>query len=203
MADPPRIVNFPTKDLLAPEDVRFSRQNALKLPCDAVGSNLQWTWKHNGTAITTGGKFTVGADGTLYGSYLESAQSGNYQCFVRDTVTGIETFSRKIQVAVTGKESFQYHWYNRSKQIKKKNNKAQGCAFNAELEKKKMNSSLSFGQGALTFGLSKAISCLSKSVIMILLEGDLAETFSQVSFKSYLPSKNISFPLRTTGFDFF
>ena len=126
MADPPRIVHFPTKDLLAPEDVKFSRQNALKLPCDAVGSNLQWTWKHNGTAITTGGKFTVGADGTLYGSYLESAQSGNYQCFVRDTVTGIETFSRKIQVAVTGKESFQYHWYkklNRSKEKKNNNNK--------------------------------------------------------------------------------
>ena len=105
MADPPRIVKFQTKDLLAPEDVKFMRRNALKLPCDAVGSNLQWTWKHNGTAITTGGKFTVGADGTLYGSYLESAQSGHYQCFVRDTVTGIETFSRKIQVAVTGKVS--------------------------------------------------------------------------------------------------
>ena len=164
MVDPPRIVNFPTKDLLAPEDVKFSRQNALKLPCDAVGSNLQWTWKHNGTAITTGGKFTVGGDGTLYGSYLESAQSGHYQCFVRDTVNEIETFSRKIQVAVTGKESFQYHWHkqlNRYKQKNQKNNKTQGCAFDAELEKK-MNSSLSFGQAALTFGLSKAISCLSK-----------------------------------------
>ena len=139
MVDPPRIVNFPTKDLLAPEDVKFSRQNALKLPCDAVGSNLQWTWKHNGTAITTGGKFTIGVDGTLYGSYLESAQSGNYQCFVKDTVTGIETFSRKIQVAVTGKESFQYHWHKqltRSKQTNQKNNKTQGCAFDAELEKK-------------------------------------------------------------------
>ena len=109
VADAPRIVKFQTKDLLAPEDVKFSRQYALKLPCDAVGSNLQWTWKHNGTAITTGGKFTIGVDGTLYGSYLESAQSGNYQCFVRDNVTGIETFSRKIQVAVTGKESFPYH----------------------------------------------------------------------------------------------
>ena len=122
MVDPPRIVNFPTQDLLAPDDVKFSRQNALKLPCDAVGSNLQWTWKHNGTAITTGGKFTVGADGTLYGSYLESAQSGHYQCSVRDTVTGIETFSRKMQVAVTGKDSFQYHWHkqlNSSKQKKK------------------------------------------------------------------------------------
>ena len=107
MAEPPRIVKFETKDLLAPEDVKFERKDALKLPCDAVGNNLRWTWKHNGTEITTGGKFTVGADGTLIGSFLESAQSGNYQCFVRDTVTGIQTFSRKIQVAVTGKESFQ------------------------------------------------------------------------------------------------
>ena len=162
VTDPPRIVNFPTKDLLAPEDVKFSRQNALKLPCDAVGSNLQRTWKHNGTAITTGVKFTVGAGGTLYGSYLESAQSGNYQCFVRDTVTGIETFSRKIQVAVTGKESFQYHWYkqlNRSKQ-EKKTIKPKAVLLMQSL-KKKMNSSLSFGQGALTFGLSKAISCFT------------------------------------------
>ena len=109
VTNPPRTVKFPTNDLLAPEDVKFSRQNALKLPCGASGNYLEWTWKHNGTAITTGGKFTVGADGTLYGSYLESAQSGHYQCFVRDTVTGIETFSRKIQVAVTGKESFPYH----------------------------------------------------------------------------------------------
>ena len=165
MVDPPRIVNFPTQDLLAPDDVKFSRQNALKLPCDAVGSNLQWTWKHNGTAITTGGKFAIGVDGTLYGSYLESAQSGNYQCFVRDTVTGIETFSRKIQVAVTGKESLQYHWYkqlNRSKQKKQKTIKLKAVLILMQSLKKKMNSSLSFGQAALTFGLSKAISCLSK-----------------------------------------
>ena len=76
----------------------------MKLPCGASGNNLQWTWRHNDTIITnsTGGKFTVGADGTLYGSYLEGAQSGHYQCFVRDAVTGIETFSRKIKVAVTG-----------------------------------------------------------------------------------------------------
>ena len=139
MADPPRIVTFPTKDLLAPDDVKFSRPNALKLPCDAVGNNLQWTWKHNGTAIATGNKFTVGADGTLYGSYLESAQSGNYQCFVRDTATGIETFSRKIQVAVTGKESFQYHCYkklNRSKQKKKKTMKPKAVLLMQSLKKK-------------------------------------------------------------------
>ena len=75
------------------------------MPCGANGTNLQWTWRHNDTTITfsKGGKFTVDADGTLYGSYLESAQNGHYQCFVKDAVTGIETFSRKIKVAVTGK----------------------------------------------------------------------------------------------------
>ena len=164
MVDPPRIFTFPTKDLLAPDDVKFSRQNALKLPCDAVGSNLQWTWKHNGTAITTGGKFTVGADGTLYGSYLDNAQSGHYQCFVRDTVTGIETFSRKIQVAVTGKESLQYHWYkqlNRSKQ--KKNNKAQGCAnFDAELEKKKLIPACPLGKHPSHLACPRPFLCLCK-----------------------------------------
>ena len=77
------------------------------MPCGASGSNLQWTWRYNDTAISTSDpKFTVGENGTLYGSYLESAQSGHYQCFVRDTITGIETFSRKIEVAVTGKGTF-------------------------------------------------------------------------------------------------
>ena len=80
------------------------------MPCGANGTNLQWTWRHNDTTITIskggGNKFTVDADGTLYGSYLESAQNGHYQCFVRDAVTGIETFSRKIKVAVTGKGAF-------------------------------------------------------------------------------------------------
>ena len=77
------------------------------MPCGASGNNLQWTWKHNDTAISTSDtKFTVDAYGTLYGNYLESAQSGHYQCFVRDNVTGIETFSRKIKVAVTGKGAF-------------------------------------------------------------------------------------------------
>ena len=96
-------MNFLTKDLVAPEDVKFERENALKLPCGASGNNLQWTWRHNDTiTISKGGKFDVGPNGTLYGSYLESEQSGHYQCFVRDNVTGIETFSRKIKVAVTG-----------------------------------------------------------------------------------------------------
>ena len=79
----------------------------MTLPCGASGNNLQWTWKHNDTAISTSDtKFTVDADGTLNGNYLESAQNGHYQCFVRDAVTGIETFSRKIKVAVTGKGAF-------------------------------------------------------------------------------------------------
>ena len=74
------------------------------MPCGASGNNLQWTWRHNDTiTISKGGKFDVGPNGTLYGSYLESAQNGHYQCFVRDAVTGIETFSRKIKVALTGK----------------------------------------------------------------------------------------------------
>ena len=77
------------------------------MPCGASGNNLQWTWRYNDTAISTSDpKFTVGPDGTLHGGYLESAHSGHYQCFVRDAVTGIETFSRKIKVAVTGKGAF-------------------------------------------------------------------------------------------------
>ncbi|XP_073228624.1 fibronectin type III domain-containing protein-like [Porites lutea] len=101
-SDPPKIFNFLTKDLVVPEEVKCGTKNALKLPCGASGNNLQWTWKHNDTAISTSDpKFTVDANGTLYGSYLESAQNGHYQCFVRDAVTGIETFSRKIKVDVT------------------------------------------------------------------------------------------------------
>ena len=165
MADPPRIFNFLTKNLLAPDDVKFSRKNALNLPCGASGNNLQWTWKHNGTAIAVNDyKFTVGADGTLYGSYLEGAQSGHYQCFVRDTVTGMEEFSRKIQVAVTGKEPFQYDWHkiNRLTDLNKKLIKPKAVLLMQGLKKLKLNSSLSFGQAALTFCLPRAASCLSK-----------------------------------------
>ena len=101
-SDPPRIVDFMTRDLLAPGDVKFGKKNALKLPCNAIGNNLQWTWKHNDSVILTGDKFTIDANGTLHGSSLESAQSGHYQCFVKDSVSGVETFSRRIMVAVTG-----------------------------------------------------------------------------------------------------
>lgn len=101
-SDPPRIVDFMTRDLLAPGDVKFDKENALKLPCNAVGNNLQWTWKHNGTVISTGGNFSIDANGTLLGRDLKSVHSGHYQCFVKDSVSGVETFSRKIMVAVTG-----------------------------------------------------------------------------------------------------
>ena len=71
---------------------------------------------------------------------------------------------------------------------KKENNEAQGCAFPLG----KQPSHLACPRPFLVW-----------SVIMILLEDDLAETFSQVSLKTYLPSKNSSFPWWTTGFDFF
>ena len=83
----------------------------MKLPCAASGNNLEWTWKHNNTEISAaqiqhGNQFKVSADGTLTGSNLGSSQSGNYQCIVKDNVTNVETFSRKIQVAVTGKTPY-------------------------------------------------------------------------------------------------
>ena len=79
----------------------------MKLPCAALGNNLKWTWFHNNTEITEeqilhGNQFKVSQDGTLTGSNLGSSQNGNYQCFVKDTVTNKETFSRKLKVAVTG-----------------------------------------------------------------------------------------------------
>ena len=77
------------------------------LPCDASGSNLTWTWKHNGTKITRfyGFPYSLSQIGTLSGENLKAEHSGTYQCIVHDTITGIEVFSRKIQVAVRGKDS--------------------------------------------------------------------------------------------------
>ena len=68
--------------------------------------------------------------------------------------------------------------------------------------KKKLIPACSLGKQPSHLACSRPfLVCLK--CIMILLEDDLAETFSQVSFKSYLTSKNISFPQRTRGFDFF
>ena len=107
---PPRIVNFLTGNLLKPEDVKFGKKfnaakNAgFKLPCDAQGANkLEWRWQHNGTDITSNGQYNLGDDGALTGSFLTAVNSGNYQCFVKDPTTNKETFSRKVQLAVTCK----------------------------------------------------------------------------------------------------
>jgi len=93
--------------LINPEQVKFRTDNALVLPCEAVGENLKWIWKLNGTVIPDSaygpfGKFKLSSNGTLTGSNLGSSESGTYQCIVRDTGSGAKTFSRKIKVAVTG-----------------------------------------------------------------------------------------------------
>jgi len=80
--------------------------DGFKLPCVATGDNLEWRWQHNGTNISIcfqGGRYKVQGDGSLIGETLLPYQSGDYQCFVKDTVTGKETFSRKVQVLVTCK----------------------------------------------------------------------------------------------------
>ena len=101
---PPMITKFSSKDLLSPDEVKFKEPDAFSLPCEATGSNLTWTWKHNGTKITLfySNPYSLSKDGTLKGSFLKAEHSGTYQCFVKDTRTGVEVFSRKLQVAVTG-----------------------------------------------------------------------------------------------------
>lgn len=79
----------------------FCRNVGFRLPCEASGSNLKWSRQHNGTHILYGTKYSLGADGSLTGQYLEVENSGSYQCFVKDTVTVKVTFSRKLKVAVT------------------------------------------------------------------------------------------------------
>ena len=116
---PPQITNFLNHDLINPEQVKFNRPNALILPCGAIGSNLKWIWKHNETLIPDGilqfGNMRLSDDGTLTGSNLGITNSGTYQCFVKDTATNVQTFSRKIKVAVTGKTWKCYRARNRKK----------------------------------------------------------------------------------------
>ena len=50
-----------------------------------------------------GSPYSVSQDGTLGGHYLNAEHSGSYQCFVKDEVTGVEVFSRRLRVAVTGR----------------------------------------------------------------------------------------------------
>ena len=99
------ITDFLQRNLVNPEDVKAGADVGFRLPCKATGSNLKWTWEHNGTAIAAydGIPFTLSNDGTLTGSRLYATASGSYQCFVRDEKTGAVAFSRKLKVAVTGK----------------------------------------------------------------------------------------------------
>ena len=90
--------------------MKAGAQVGFRLPCKATGSNLKWTWKHNGTAITAyeGRPFRLSDDGTLTGSGLIAKDSGTYQCFVGNAKTGAVAFSRKLKVAVTGKIKAQF-----------------------------------------------------------------------------------------------
>lgn len=97
------ITKFTSKDLVKPNDV--ARMPGFKLPCETSGTNLTWTWKHNGREITNfyGMPYSLREDGTLIGQFLSSKHGGTYQCFVKDEETGVEVFSRRLKVAVTGK----------------------------------------------------------------------------------------------------
>lgn len=98
---PPVITKFTQKDLIEPEDVT----STFTLPCEASGTNLTWAWRYNDKEITNfnGIPYSLSKDGTLHGKYLAPEQSGTYQCFVKDEATGVEVFSRKLKVAVTGR----------------------------------------------------------------------------------------------------
>ncbi|XP_068714977.1 fibronectin type III domain-containing protein-like [Montipora foliosa] len=111
---PLQITEFLQNDLVALDEVKF-RDNVnwqLNLPCRATGSNkLSWEWKHNDSIINPN-KFEFDDDwqlsqnGTLKAKGLSISDSGTYQCFVTDTVTGVKTFSRKLRVAVTAVGQF-------------------------------------------------------------------------------------------------
>ncbi|XP_020621934.1 hemicentin-1-like isoform X3 [Orbicella faveolata] len=107
-SSPPVITDFLQRDLVYPEDVKAGAQTGFRLPCKATGSNLKWTWKHNGTTIAAydGRPFTLTGDGTLIGSSLTATDSGTYQCLVGDEKTGAVAFSRKLKVAVTAVGAF-------------------------------------------------------------------------------------------------
>lgn len=97
------ITRFAPKDLVKPNDV--TNTTGFKLPCEASGTNLTWTWKHNDREITNfyGIHYSLRENGTLIG---KSKHGGTYQCFVKDKETGVEVFSRKLKVNVTGKLLF-------------------------------------------------------------------------------------------------
>ena len=96
---PPQITHFLSNDLVKPGEVK----GFFELPCNATGKNLKWSWKFNGGPLPYG----VKSEGNmLVGQYLlVMAQSGKYQCFVEDTVNKVKTFSREIEINVTGETS--------------------------------------------------------------------------------------------------
>ena len=80
-----------------------------KLPCQAKGKNLKWTWKFNGGPLPP--KVKIVNDtlvGGSRGSILNVEQSGRYQCFVEDTKNKVSTFSREIEVKVTGSRTVSF-----------------------------------------------------------------------------------------------
>ena len=107
---PPVITNFLQSDLVKPDEVKFRQKDGFSLPCEAKGSNLTWLWQHNGKKVTILHPFSLDENGTLIGHDLGAKHSGTYQCFVRDQVTGIQVFSRKLKVAVTGKNLLYFYY---------------------------------------------------------------------------------------------
>ena len=108
---PPQITNFLKGNLLNRDEVKGAMEyypslnTGFKLPCEATGEYLDWRWQHNGTDILIfpGSIYRLQGDGSLIGRFLLPGESGNYQCFVKDTITDKETFSRQVQVFVTCK----------------------------------------------------------------------------------------------------
>lgn len=97
------ITHFLAKDLANPEDVKVKAGEGFRLPCEATGSNLTWTWKHDDTKIMIDNStFSLLDNGTLVGHKLLANNSGTYECFVKDEENGTEAISRKLKVVVTG-----------------------------------------------------------------------------------------------------
>jgi len=95
------ISKFLEKDLIKPDEVTYN--TGFKLPCEASGTNLTWTWKNAyGEINPLGRHYSLLEDGTLIGKFLNEAYNGYYQCFVKDEETGVEVFSRGVKVIVTG-----------------------------------------------------------------------------------------------------
>jgi len=95
------ITKFLEKDLIKPDEV--TPRTGFKLPCEASGTNLTWTWTHDNIKVNRYSRdYSLLEDGTLIGKWVHQRHSGYYQCFVKDEETGVEVFSRQLAVSVTG-----------------------------------------------------------------------------------------------------